>query len=70
MYHLLSGDYPSAVRLLKQALAMDPFIERIHFYLGMAYLRDKQQAEACKQFILSDRASDAMVTEVLMKPCR
>ena len=70
IYYLLSGNYPKAVQLLRQALVMDPFIERIHFYLGMAYLKSNQKVEACKQFVTSDRAGDAMVTPELLRLCR
>ena len=70
IYYLLSGDYPNAVRLLKQALAMDGFIDKIHFYLGTAYLKDNLLKEACEQFRMSDRVGDKMVTTELLKACR
>jgi tetratricopeptide (TPR) repeat protein len=70
VYYLLNGDYGRAIKLLRQAVAMDSFIERAHFYLGMAYLKNGQAAEACEQFELSDRAGDGMVTVELMKACR
>ena len=67
---MLNGDYGRAVKLLRQAADMDAFVERVHFYLGMAYLKSGQQEEACAQFELSERAGDAMVTEELMRACR
>ncbi len=70
IYRLLSGDYENAIRLLKQGLAIDSFIDKIHFYLGMAYLKNKQKSEACEQFNLSEKAGDKMLTVDLLKSCR
>jgi tetratricopeptide (TPR) repeat protein len=70
IYYLLNGDYGRAVKLLRQAAEMDNFIERVHFYLGMAYLKNGQQREACEQFELSEKAGDKMVTSALLKPCQ
>ena len=70
IYHLLSGNYEDAIRLLKQGLSMDSFIEKIHFYLGMAYWKNNQKREACEQFRMSERMGDRMATVDIMKACK
>ncbi len=70
IYHLLSGSYEDAIRLLKQGLSMDSFIEKIHFYLGMAYLKNNQKKEACEQFRMSEQVGDRMATVDIMKTCK
>lgn len=70
IYRLRSGDFKDAIRLLNQALSIDSFIDKIHYYLGMAYLSNNQKKEACEQFKLSEQAGDKMITADLMKLCR
>ncbi len=70
IYRLLKGDYSEAVRLLQQALDMDSFIDKIHFYLGMAYYKNGQAKEACDHFRKSERVGDRMATPELMRSCR
>lgn len=70
IYRLLSGDYDNALSLLKQALSMDSFIDKIHFYLGMTYLKNGQKKESCDQFKLSEVAGEKMLTVDLLKSCR
>jgi Flp pilus assembly protein TadD len=48
IYYLRTSDYPSAVRLLKQAIEMDPFVEDGFAYLAEALLQNQQTDEACK----------------------
>ena len=69
-FTLRSGEYRDAIRLLNQALSIDSFIDKIHYYLGMAYLKNNQEKEACEQFKLSEQAGDNMSTADLMKLCR
>jgi cytochrome c-type biogenesis protein CcmH/NrfG len=66
----MKGDYPSAERLLKQALEMDSFIDKIHFYLGMAYLKNGKKADACASFSKSEKQDDKMMTTDLIKQCK
>ncbi|MEQ8425466.1 MAG: tetratricopeptide repeat protein, partial [Cyclobacteriaceae bacterium] len=70
IYYLLKEDYSNAERLLSQAVEMDSFIDKIHFYLGMAYLKNGKKAQACEQFDLSEEAGDAMLTTDLLKLCK
>ena len=70
IYYMLTGDNERAVKLLQQALAMDSFIDRIHFYLGMAYLRTSQKKEACEQLRMSERVGDKMAPAEVLKSCR
>jgi len=70
IYRFLSGDYENAIRLLKQSLSMDSFIDKTHFYLGMAYFKNNQKKEACEQFDLSEKAGDKMVPAEFFKQCR
>lgn len=70
IYYLMKQDFENAERLLKQANDMDSFIDKLHFYLGMAYLKTGKQALACEQFDLSEEAGDNMVTVSLLKMCR
>ncbi len=70
IYYLLKSDFESAERLLIQALDMDPFIDKIHFYLGMAYLKNGKQSQACDQFNMSEELDDKMLTTDLIKRCK
>lgn len=70
IFYFLSGDYVSAERLLVQAEEMDPFIDKIHFYLGRAHLKANQLEKACAQFKLSEEAGDKMLTAEELKKCR
>jgi tetratricopeptide (TPR) repeat protein len=70
IYRLLKGDFSGAERLLNQALAMDGFIDKIHFYLGMAYYKNGRVKEACDHFRKSERMGDRMATAELLRSCR
>lgn len=70
IFYYMKQDYENAERLLKQANDMDSFIDKIHFYLGMAYLKNGKQALACEQFDQSEKAGDEMVSASLLKMCR
>jgi tetratricopeptide (TPR) repeat protein len=70
IYYLMKGDYPNAERLLTQAKEMESFIDKIHFYLGMAYYKNNKQVMACEQFRLSEEAGDGMLTVDLIKMCQ
>jgi hypothetical protein len=66
----MKEDYSNAERLLTQANEMESFIDKIHFYLGMAYFKNGKQALACEQFLLSEEAGDGMLTTDLIKMCQ
>ena len=70
IYYMSTGDAENSIRMLKQALSMDNFIDGIHFYLGSAYLKNNQRKEACDQFRQSEKASEMMVTDDLRKLCQ
>lgn len=70
IFYLMKEDYGNAERLLKQALQMDEFIDKIHFYYGMALFKSGKKAEACQQFDLSEELGDNMLTTDLIKACR
>lgn len=50
IYYLKRGDAPDAIRLLRQALDMSAFIDKIHFYLAEAYRLNGEQQKACEHF--------------------
>lgn len=70
IFYLIRKDYASAQRLLLQAEKMDPFIDRVHFYLGQAFFNTNQLEKACAQFALSEQAGDRMVTANELRRCR
>ena len=69
IYYLMQQDYASAERLLVQAEGMDNFIDKIYFYLGMAYQKNNKRVEACKAFSQSEQRGDKMLTADLIKYC-
>jgi tetratricopeptide (TPR) repeat protein len=70
VFYLMKGDYPSAERLLKQSIDMDNFVDKIYFYLGMAYLKNGKTALACTSFKKSEEFGDKMMTTDLVKACK
>lgn len=70
IFHLQKGDAVAAKRLLTQALSMDFFIDKIHFYLGEAYTASKEMPAACEQFRLSKELNEGMVTAQQEKMCK
>jgi tetratricopeptide (TPR) repeat protein len=67
--YLIRKDYKSAERLLKQSLDMDEFVDKIYFYLGMAYLNNGNEGLACASFKKSEERGDKMLTTDLIKGC-
>ena len=53
IYYLLSGKPAEALRLFQRAETADPFIEKIHYYLGEAHWLVGDREAACKQFQLA-----------------
>jgi len=70
IYYLMTNDYPSAERLLKQALGMDETVDKIHYYYGLALMKNGQNAEACKQFKESEKVGDNMMKDEIALTCR
>ncbi|MBT1712073.1 tetratricopeptide repeat protein [Fulvivirgaceae bacterium PWU5] len=53
IYYLLSGKPEEALRLFQRAEKADPFVEKIHYYLGEAHWLMGDRDAACKQFQLA-----------------
>jgi tetratricopeptide (TPR) repeat protein len=70
LFYLLNKDFINSERLLKQAVEMDSFIDKIYFYLGTAYLKNGKQKLACESFSESEKLGDKMVTAELIKQCK
>jgi tetratricopeptide (TPR) repeat protein len=70
IFYLLKNDYASAERLLVQAQMMDGFIDKLNYYLGMAYLYNGKKELACAAFRKSDELGEQMVTAELLKQCK
>jgi hypothetical protein len=49
---------------------MDPFVDKIYFYLGQAYLKNGKKELACESFKKSNDRGDKMVTSELLKSCK
>ena len=69
IYYLAISEYPSAERLLKQSLSMDEGVEKIHYYFGVALMRNGKKLEACEQFKRSEEADDVLVKNEIQDVC-
>ena len=69
IYYLAIADFASAERLLSQALKMDASVDRIHFYLAQAMLKNGKRREACEQFLQSNKFNEGLVTTELTALC-
>ena len=63
-------DYSNAERLLRQSLDMDPFVDKINFYLGIAQQKNGNASKACESFRKSESQGEGMVSSDLMKGCK
>ncbi len=70
IYYLKKKDFPQAERMLAQSLKMDSFVDRIHYYLGLAYKYNGKVELACAAFKKSKVLEENMVTADLIKSCR
>src|SRR5882672_6608358 len=70
IFYLRKKDFPQAERMLTQAWQMDSFVDRIHYYLGLAYLYNDKKDLACASFRKSEELNDRMVTADLIKHCK
>jgi tetratricopeptide (TPR) repeat protein len=60
IYYLMEQKYDDAIRLLKRAESSDSFIEKLNFFLGEAYDRQKDTKTACAYYA---KAVDRMEME-------
>ena len=70
IFYLKKKDFSQAERLLKQSLDMDSFVDRVHYYFGLAYLYNGKKEPACIEFKKSEEIGDKMVTADLIKQCK
>jgi len=70
IFYLARKDFSQAERILTQAWKMDSFVDRIHYYLGLAYLYNDKKDLACASFRKSEELNDRMVTADLIKQCK
>jgi DNA-binding SARP family transcriptional activator len=49
---------------------MDPYIDKIHFYMGSAYMKNGKRDQACQEFYNSVEEREGMLTEDLEEYCR
>jgi tetratricopeptide (TPR) repeat protein len=70
IYYLMIKDFAQAERMLTQSLQMDSFVDRIQYYVGLAYLYNGKKDLACKAFKKSEELGDGMVTADLIKQCK
>ena len=50
IYYLINKRYDDAIRLLQRAESSDPFIQDLYFYLGEAYHKSNNKAQACTYY--------------------
>lgn len=50
-------------------LDTDPFVDKIYFYLGLAYLNNGNTGLACVSFKKSEALGDRMVTDEQIRLC-
>jgi TolA-binding protein len=62
---LQSGDYPTAINLLRKAYDINSMDGNIPYALGMAYVADGKKAEARKAFQGAVRSSNAPIPAYL-----
>lgn len=70
IYYLTLSDNSAAERMLEQALKMDESVDRIHYYYGVALLKNGKTMEACREFTLSEKALDGLVKNEIKQTCR
>lgn len=70
IYYLALAENLAAERMLEQALKMDESVDRIHYYYGLALLKNGKTSEACREFTLSEKALDGLVKNEIKQTCR
>jgi tetratricopeptide (TPR) repeat protein len=70
IYYLRIRNFSQAERVLKQSLAMDSFVDRIYYYLGLAYWYNNKKDLACASFKKSEELRDGLVTADLIRQCK
>jgi tetratricopeptide (TPR) repeat protein len=61
IYYLMKKDFASAERLLKQAEKMDSFINKIYYYLALAFQGNGKEEEACKAFRKAHKRGESLI---------
>ena len=49
---------------------MDESVDKIHYYYGLALMKNGKSADACDQFRKSEKAGDGLVKDEIKKICR
>jgi tetratricopeptide (TPR) repeat protein len=62
---LITGNAVEAIRLLKHAEEMDPFVENLYLYLGKSYLASGDKKMACASFAKSFDRAELTKAEVI-----
>lgn len=70
IYYLAISEYASAERLLKQSLSMDKSVDRVHYYFGLALMKNGKPSEACEQFKRAQAVGDGLVKNEIRESCR
>lgn len=70
VWALKKGDYPQAIRLLKDALSRKTFIDEIYGYLGEAYRLNGELGQACDAWKTGLREGEITVEAQITKYCR
>ncbi|HPH47673.1 MAG TPA: tetratricopeptide repeat protein, partial [Chryseolinea sp.] len=68
IYYLKMNEPTDAIRMLEQAVGLDPYIDEVHTYLSEAYLHGKEYDKACKAYQKAIENKERAITS--MKPCK
>jgi tetratricopeptide (TPR) repeat protein len=66
IFYLKMRNFTSAIRLLKQAIEMDPYVEKVYVYLAEAYFSNGEKGVACEQYekaLEREEITEAVFTE-------
>jgi tetratricopeptide (TPR) repeat protein len=64
IYYYETGNIPEAIRLLRQAEAIDPLIDELYSWLGEAYLRAGEKTVGCDYLAKALAAGQTSMDEV------
>lgn len=68
--NLRVGRYEEAIKILNDALAIDPKYAEAYRIMGICQIQMKQNAEACKSFAKAKELGDPNVDELIKKHCK
>jgi pentatricopeptide repeat protein len=63
IYYLKTGDAASAIRLLNQAIELEPSVEKGYYYLAEAYTKSGDTEKACEAWRESIKRGEAKATD-------